>query len=206
MKKNKRWRRKQIPERHSLSFMMNREQLYGAYGIKCQEVTVFPWRWRTNMRRRRNQIGEGTVFTWWWKPVTRYRRYLMPGRQSLSLTIMNNFAVLTKWAVYPWRWITVLRRRTIFWREGTVFPCDEEQLCGAEDIICWEAQSINKDEEQLCGAEEIKYPENTVYPWRRKIFIYAVLTESNAEGASLQLTMKDNRVVHNKIKCREGTR
>ena len=26
----------------------------------------------------------------------RYRRYQMPGRQSLSLTIMNNFAVLTK--------------------------------------------------------------------------------------------------------------
>ena len=129
------------------------------------------------------------------------------GRQSLSLTIMNNFAVLTKWAVYPWRWITVLRCRTIFWREGTVFPCYEEQLCGAEDIICWEARSINNDEEQLCGAEEIKYPENTVYPWRRKIFIYAVLTESNAEGASLQLTMKNNWVVHKKkIKYREGTR
>ena len=195
MKKNKRWRRKQMPER---------QQLCGAYGIKCQEVTVFPWRWRTNMRRRRNQIGEGTVFTWWWKPVTRYRRYQIPGRQSLSWTIMNNSAVLTTWAVYPWRWITVLRCRNIFWRVGTVFPCDEEQLCSAEDIICWEAQSINNDEEQLCGAEEIKYPENTVHPWQRKIFIYAVLTESNAQGASLQLTMKSNCVVQKKIKCWEG--
>ena len=192
MKKNKRWRQKQIPERHSLSFMMNREQLCGAYRIKCQEVTVFPWRWRTSMRRRRNQIGE------------RHSLYLMMEINYVAQKIMNNFAVLTKWAVYPWRWITVLRCRTIFWREGTVFPCYEEQLCGAEDIICWEARSINNDEEQLCGAEEIKYPENRVYPWRRKIFIYAVLTESNAEGASLHLTMKSNCVVHKKIKCREG--
>ena len=72
MKKNKRWRRKQIPERHSLSFMMNREQLCGAYLIKCQEVPVFPWRWRTNMRCRRNQIGE---------------------RHSLYLMMKTNYAV-----------------------------------------------------------------------------------------------------------------
>ena len=122
-------------QKDSLSFMMNREQLCVAYGIECQEVTVFPWRWRTNMRCRRNQIGEGTVFnTWWWKPVTRYRRYQIPTGKaksiidnneqfcsanhmsSLSLT-MNNSSAMQKYFLAS-RHCLSLWRRTIMqcWR------------------------------------------------------------------------------------------
>ena len=68
---------------------------------------------------------------------------------SLSLT-MNNSSAMQNYFLARRHCLSLRRRRT--------------QLCGAEDIICWEAQSINNDEEQLCGAEEIQYPENTVYP------------------------------------------
>jgi len=71
----------------------------------------------------------------------------MTRRHSLSLTMNNSSATQTKSN-----------------GEEEVFPCDEEQLCGAEDIICWEAQSIDNDEEELCGAEEIKCPEDTFCP------------------------------------------
>ena len=133
MKKNKRWRRKQIPERHSLSFMMNREQLCRAYGIKCQEVTVFSWRWRTNMRRRRNQFGERHSLYLMMKTSYTVQKISNAGKaksiiddneqfcsadqmSSLSLT-MNNSSAMQNYFLAR-RHCLSLRRRTIMrcWR------------------------------------------------------------------------------------------